>query len=184
MKYEGTNRLMLITHQTDKLDEPAEARLFLEGGGTWVQFRKKEGLTEPLAATLARICGQYVRRHPAGGLARGVVYRPRPLPLYGDEATPQPHAGPGGLPAHPRAMPRGGYPAPGLCHRRYRAGGCPRADAYGDYRGGHIGRDCPGSRPRRGDPPVPRGHPILPLKLPNWVVTATQLDSRRYPTGQ
>lgn len=58
MKYEGTNRLMLITHQTDKLDEPAEARLFLEGGGTWVQLRKKEGLTEPLAATLARICGE------------------------------------------------------------------------------------------------------------------------------
>ena len=58
MKYEGTNRLMLITHQTDKLDEPAEARLFLEGGGSWVQLRKKEGLTEPLAATLARICGE------------------------------------------------------------------------------------------------------------------------------
>lgn len=56
MKYEGTNRLMLITHQTDKWDEASEARLFLEGGGSWVQLRKKEGLTESAALALVEIC--------------------------------------------------------------------------------------------------------------------------------
>ena len=56
MKYEGTNRLMLITHQTDKWDEASEARLFLEGGGSWVQLRKKEGLTESVALALVEIC--------------------------------------------------------------------------------------------------------------------------------
>ena len=43
MKYEGTNRLMLITHQTDKLDEPAEARLFLEGGARGSSSARKRG---------------------------------------------------------------------------------------------------------------------------------------------
>lgn len=57
-KFEGANRLMLITHQTETYTDYEEAELFLEGGGSWVQLRQKEGLDREMAHRLAELCRQ------------------------------------------------------------------------------------------------------------------------------
>lgn len=55
-KFEGTNRLMLITHQTDTYTDYEEAELFLKGGGSWVQLRQKEGVDIEMARRLVTLC--------------------------------------------------------------------------------------------------------------------------------
>lgn len=57
-KFEGANRLMLITHQTETYTDYEEAKRFLEGGGSWVQLRQKEGLDREMAHRLAELCRQ------------------------------------------------------------------------------------------------------------------------------
>lgn len=57
-KFEGANRLMLITHQTETYTDYEEAKRFLEGGGRWVQLRQKEGLDREMAHRLAELCRQ------------------------------------------------------------------------------------------------------------------------------
>ncbi len=56
--FEGTNRLMLITHQTERYTDYEEAELFLEGGGSWVQLRQKAGLDMAEAHRIAELCHQ------------------------------------------------------------------------------------------------------------------------------
>ena len=55
-KFEGANRLMLITHQTDTYTDYEEAELFLKGGGSWVQLRQKEGVDIEMARRLVTLC--------------------------------------------------------------------------------------------------------------------------------
>lgn len=57
-KFEGANRLMLITYQTETYTDYEEAKRFLEGGGSWVQLRQKEGLDREMAHRLAELCRQ------------------------------------------------------------------------------------------------------------------------------
>lgn len=57
-KFEGANRLMLITHQTETYTDYEEAKRFLEGGGSWVQLRQKEGPDREMAHRLAELCRQ------------------------------------------------------------------------------------------------------------------------------
>ena len=57
-QFEGANRLMLITHQTETYTDYEEAKRFLEGGGSWVQLRQKEGLDREMAHRLAELCRQ------------------------------------------------------------------------------------------------------------------------------
>lgn len=57
-KFEGANRLMLITHQTETYTDYEEAKRFLEGGGSWVQLRQKEGLDREMAHRLTELCRQ------------------------------------------------------------------------------------------------------------------------------
>ena len=55
-KFEGANRLMLITHQTDTYTDYEEAELFLKGGGSWVQLRQKGGVDIEMARRLVTLC--------------------------------------------------------------------------------------------------------------------------------
>lgn len=57
-KFEGANRLMLITHQTETYTDYEEAKRFLEGRGSWVQLRQKEGPDREMAHRLAELCRQ------------------------------------------------------------------------------------------------------------------------------
>ena len=42
--FTGTNRLMFITHRTNKYTELDEVKMVTKGGCTWVQLRMKENL--------------------------------------------------------------------------------------------------------------------------------------------
>lgn len=53
---EKGGKLMLITHPTERFTAIDEARLFLEGGGKWVQLRMKEGLDPAVAHEMALLC--------------------------------------------------------------------------------------------------------------------------------
>ena len=52
--FTGTNRLMFITHRTDKYTELDEIKMVIEGGCTWVQLRMKEDLNLEAAQAVAR----------------------------------------------------------------------------------------------------------------------------------
>lgn len=54
--FEGGNRLMFITHRTERMDECEQIRAVLRGGCTWVQLRRKEGLNLPLVEGARAIC--------------------------------------------------------------------------------------------------------------------------------
>lgn len=49
-----TNRLMFITHRTNKYTELDEIKMVIEGGCTWVQLRMKEKLNLEVAQAAAR----------------------------------------------------------------------------------------------------------------------------------
>lgn len=51
--FTGTNRLMFITHRTDKYTELDEVKMVTKGGCTWVQLRMKENLNLEVARRLA-----------------------------------------------------------------------------------------------------------------------------------
>ena len=57
-KFEGANRLTPTTQQTETSTDYEEAKRFLEGGGSWVQLRQKEGLDREMAHRLAELCRQ------------------------------------------------------------------------------------------------------------------------------
>lgn len=52
--FTGTNRLMFITHRTDKYTELDEVKMVTKGGCTWVQLRMKDNLNLEVAK-LSRI---------------------------------------------------------------------------------------------------------------------------------
>lgn len=56
----GSDRLMFITHRTERLTELDEIRLAIEGGCSWIQLRMKEGLDEEIAREAVSLCE---RRH-------------------------------------------------------------------------------------------------------------------------
>ena len=51
--FTGTNRLMFITHRTDKYTELDEVKMVTKGGCTWVQLRMKENLNLEVAKAVA-----------------------------------------------------------------------------------------------------------------------------------
>lgn len=56
------NRLMLITHRTNRYTECDEIRMALEGGCSWVQLRMKEGMDEETARMAQRLCAEVTGR--------------------------------------------------------------------------------------------------------------------------
>lgn len=52
------NRLMLITHRTNRYTECDEIRMALQGGCSWVQLRMKEGMDEEVARKAKRLCAE------------------------------------------------------------------------------------------------------------------------------
>lgn len=50
------NRLMLITHRTERYTELDEIRMALEGGCSWVQLRMKEGMDRETARAAKELC--------------------------------------------------------------------------------------------------------------------------------
>lgn len=50
----GKNRLMFITHRTNKYTELDEVKMVIEGGCTWVQLRMKENLNLEVAKEVSR----------------------------------------------------------------------------------------------------------------------------------
>ena len=51
--FTGTNRLMFITHRTNKYTELDEVKMVTKGGCTWVQLRMKENLNLEVAKAVA-----------------------------------------------------------------------------------------------------------------------------------
>lgn len=51
--FTGTNRLMFITHRTNKYTELDEVKMVTKGGCTWVQLRMKENLNLEVAKAIA-----------------------------------------------------------------------------------------------------------------------------------
>ena len=51
--FTGTNRLMFITHRTNKYTELDEVKMVTKGGCTWVQLRMKENLNLEVAKSIA-----------------------------------------------------------------------------------------------------------------------------------
>ncbi len=52
------NRLMLITHRTNRYTECDEIRMALQGGCSWVQLRMKEGVDREVARMAKRLCDE------------------------------------------------------------------------------------------------------------------------------
>ena len=52
--FSGTNRLMFITHRTDKHTELDEIKMVTEGGCSWVQLRMKENPDLEVAKAVSR----------------------------------------------------------------------------------------------------------------------------------
>lgn len=50
------NRLMLITHRTERYTELDEIRMALEGGCSWVQLRMKEGMDRETVRAAKELC--------------------------------------------------------------------------------------------------------------------------------
>lgn len=53
--FEGHNRLMFITHRTNKYTEPDEIKMVIKGGCDWVQLRMKDNLNLEVAKEVARL---------------------------------------------------------------------------------------------------------------------------------
>ena len=52
--FTGANRLMFITHRTDKYTELDEVKMVIKGGCTWVQLRMKDNLNLEIARQISR----------------------------------------------------------------------------------------------------------------------------------
>ena len=64
--FTGTNRLMFITHRTNKYTELDEVKMVTKGGCTWVQLRMKENLNLEVAKAIAHLpCLTAIRIAPA-----------------------------------------------------------------------------------------------------------------------
>ena len=126
--FTGTNRLMFITHRTDKYTELDEVKMVTKGGCTWVQLRMKENLNLEVAKAVAHFtmfdcdtdcacclergsfpCGgnsQHVRRYPESRPGRSFLHRPGPLSLYRNQKEPESGAGLGRISKNHGTMQR------------------------------------------------------------------------------
>lgn len=54
--FEGSERLMFITHRTSQYTECDEVKMALAGGCTWIQLRMKDSLDIETAKTIKQLC--------------------------------------------------------------------------------------------------------------------------------
>ena len=54
--FNGSGRLMFLTHRVEGLTELDEIRMAIEGGCSWIQLRMKEGVDRDTAREAARLC--------------------------------------------------------------------------------------------------------------------------------
>ena len=99
--FTGTNRLMFITHRTDKYTELDEVKMVTKGGCTWVQLRMKENLNLEVAKALFKGLysvleekGIYLAAQCCEHLNRAIVVEREAVPFAEIvNVVPQPKAG-------------------------------------------------------------------------------------------